>query len=119
MANFSLLKIKKLDETEIDTAIKSDSANGLVKTRMPYTKIRKKFTLTITSASTQEEFDELYALWTAVRTITPFVFDHPTEKGSGGFPKQYTVRFESPIVYGQDADVANYYSIEPIVLVEV
>ena len=119
MANFSLFKIKKVKEVESDTAIKSDSANGLVKTRIPYTKIRRDFTITPVEVSTQEEIDELLALWGTVRTVTPFVWDHPTEKDQYGNPKQYTVRFKEPIQYEQDAALHNYYTVDSFILSEV
>lgn len=118
MANFDLFKIQKVKETEIDTAIKSDSANGLVKTRLPYTKIRKEFILTPTIA-TQEELDELLALWEAVRTVTPFVWNHPSKLDAFGNPKQFTVRFKDPIQYEQDANIKNYFTVDAFTLSEV
>ena len=119
MANFSLFKIKKVKEVELDQAIKSDSANGLVKTRLPYTKIRKEFTITPIEVSTQEEIDELLALWRVVRTVNTFVWDHPTQKDQYGNPKQYTVRFKEPIQYEQDASLNNYYTVDTFTLSEV
>ena len=119
MANFDLFKIQKVKETELDTAIKSDSANGLVKTRMPYTKIRKQFTVTPIEVSTQEEIDELLALWETVRTVSPFVWNHPTKKDSYGNPKQYTVRFVDNIQYEQSANLANFYTVDSFTLAEV
>lgn len=119
MANFSLFKIKKVKEVESDTAIKSDSASGLVKTRIPYTKIRKEFTITPIEVSTQDEMDELLALWKTVRTVTPFVWDHPTQKDQYGNPKQFTVRFKEPIQYEQDAALHNYYTVDAFTLSEV
>lgn len=119
MANFSLFKIKKVKQTEIDLAIKSESASGLVKTRVPYTKIRKEFTITPIEVSTQEEIDELLALWNAVRTTSPFVWNHPTQKDQYGNPKQFTVRFKEPIQYEQDASLHNYYTVDTFTLSEV
>lgn len=119
MGNFDLFKIKKVKEVEIDTAIKSESASGLVKTRLPYTKIRKEFTITPINVSTKEEIAELISLWEAVRTVTPFTWDHPTKKDTYGNPKQYVVRFKEPIQYEQDASLANYYTVDTFTLTEV
>lgn len=119
MANFDVFQIKKIKEVEIDTAIKSDSANGLVKTRIPYTKIRKEFTVTPNTVIIQTEMDELLALWNTVRTVQPFVWNHPTKKDQYGNPKQYTVRFKEPIQYEQDASLNNYYTVDVFTLTEV
>lgn len=119
MANFSLFKIKKVKQTEIDLAIKSESANGLVKTRIPYTKIRKEFTVTPVEVSTQEEIDELLALWNTVRTTSPFIWNHPTQKDQYNNPKQYTVRFKEAIQYEQDASLNNFYTVDSFTLTEV
>lgn len=119
MANFDLFKILKVKETELDTAIKSNSANGLVKTRKPYTKIRKQFTITPIEVSTQEEIDELLTLWKAVRTITPFIWDHPTQKDEYNNPKQFTVRFNEALQYEQAANLNNFYTVDSFTLVEV
>jgi len=119
MANFDIFQIKKVKETELDTAIKSESANGLVKTRIPYTKIRKEFTVTPNTVITQEEMDELLALWEAVRTVTPFVWNHPTKKDAFNNPKQFTVRFKEAIQYEQDANLNNYYTVDAFTLSEV
>lgn len=119
MGNFSLFQIHKVKEVEIDSAIKSDSANGLVKTRLPYTKIRKEFTITPIQVSTQEEMDELLALWENVRTVVPFVWDHPTKLDAYSNPKQYTVRFKEPLQYEQDASLNNFYTVDSFTLSEV
>ena len=116
---FELLKIEKVKTKEMDTAIKSSSSNGLVKTRLPYTKIRKQFDITVTKVSTKEEVDELLGLFEAVRTITPFVFNHPTMQDSFGNPKQFTVRFKENIEVEDDANYAGYYIISPFTLEEV
>lgn len=116
---FDLLQIKRIEEKELDVAIKSTSANGLVKTRMPYTKVRKSFKVSPISLSTAEEFNELYMLYTSVRTVMPFLFDHPTIKTKSGNPVQYNVRFTEPIVWSQDASNNNYYQIEDFNLEEV
>lgn len=119
MANFDIFQIKKVKEVELDTAIKSDSANGLIKTRKPYTKIRKEFTITPNTVITQEEMDELLILWEAVRTVTPFVWNHPTKKDTFGNPKQFTVRFKEAIQYEQDASLHNFYTVDTFTLSEV
>jgi hypothetical protein len=118
MANFDILKIEKVKSKDLDTAIKSDSANGLVKTRLPYTKIRKQFTLTI-PISSEEEQQELQDLYDVVRTVTPFVWNHPTKKDINGNPMQYTVRFNGPVEIEQDGTRKGHYNIAPLVLVEV
>lgn len=119
MGNFSLFKIKKVKATEIDSSIKSTSANGLVKTRAPYTRNRKEFTVTPVEYSTQQEFNELKTLWDAVRTVTPFTWDHPTEQDAYGNPKQYIVRFKEAIQWEQDASSNNYYNVDAFTLSEV
>lgn len=116
---FALLKIEKVKSKDIDTAIKSNSSNGLVKTRLPYTKIRKQFEVTVTKVSTKEEVDELLNLFNAVRTISPFIFTHPTEKDAYGFNKQYTVRFNDNIEIENDANYAGFYLVSPFTLSEV
>lgn len=117
MANFSLLKISSVEHTDLDTAIKSSSDSGLVKTRLPFTKIRKLFTVEPVKYSTQEELDELLNLYEAVRTVTPFVFDHPTKKDQYNNPVQYTVRFRENIKYKQTANL--FYEISTFALEEV
>ncbi len=119
MANFDLLKIKNVKYTELDSAIKSKSDNGLVKTRIPYTKIRKVFTLKPVTYSTFEEFSELKNLWDAVRDVTAFVWNHPTEKDAYSNPKQSTVRFRDKIEWEQDASTNNFYQISEFTLEEV
>lgn len=112
------LPVKSIKETELDTAIKSVSANGLVKTRQPYTKIRKQFELTLPSYITEDEFNVLYNLWKAVRTVSTFVVTHPTRQ-ENGVNVQYTVRFAEAIQFSQDASHNNYYEVETIKLEEV
>lgn len=119
MGNFELFKIEKVKQTELDTAIKSDSANGLVKTRIPYTKIRKQFTITPTAVVTKEELAELRALFDAVRTVTPFIWDNPAELDSLGHPIQYTVRFSENIQFERDSNLHGYYTVDSFTLVEV
>lgn len=109
---FTLLKIEKVREEDLDTAIKSDSANGLVKTRLPYTKIRKKFTLTI-PVSKKDERDEVKGLYEANRTVLPFVFTNPDDG------QDYTVRFAEKVITELDATLANHYNIDNIILEEV
>ncbi len=116
---FELLKIEKVKTKETDTAIKSSSSNGLVKTRLPYTKIRKQFDITVTKVSTKEEVDELNDLFNGVRTINPFIFNHPDEKDSFGNPKQYNVRFRENIEIERDANFAGFYIVSPFTLEEV
>lgn len=116
---FQVLPIKRIEQKDLDTAIKSSSANGLVKTRMPYTKVRKSFTITPDKYCTQEEFDELIDLYEAVRTVSTFVFDHPTQVDQSNNPKQYVVRFTEPITYSQDGSSMNYYEINAFTLEEV
>lgn len=116
---FDIFPIKRVEQKDLDTAIKSSSANGLVKTRLPYTKIRKSFIITPDKYCTQDEFDELINLYEAIRTVGTFVFDHPTQKDLSGNPKQYTVRFAEPIVYSQDASNQNYYEVNAFTLEEV
>ena len=116
---FDLLPIKRVEQKDLDVAIKSSSANGLVKTRLPYTKIRKSFTVTPDKYCTEAEFNELNNLYEAIRTVGTFIFDHPTQKDLLGNPKQYTVRFTEPIVYSQDASMNNYYEINAFTLEEV
>lgn len=116
---FTKLPIKRIQEKDLDTAIKSNSANGLVKTRKPYTKIRKTFTVTVDKYCTKEEFDELNNLFESVRTVTPFLFTHPTKLNQAGFPMQYTVRFTENITYSQDGSSSNYYEIDAFTLEEV
>lgn len=116
---FELLKIEKVKEKDIDSAIKSTSSNGLVKTRLPYTKIRKQFDITVNKVSTEEEKNELETLFNIHRTITPFVFNHPTNKDSFGNPKQYTVRFTENIEIEVDANYKGYYVISNFTLEEV
>lgn len=116
---FELLKIEKVKTKELDTAIKSNSSNGLVKTRLPYTKIRKQFDITVTKVSTKEEVDELLNLFNTVRTITPFTFTHPTEKDAYNFNKQYNVRFRENIEVENDANFAGFYIVSPFTLEEV
>lgn len=115
---FQLLPIKRIEQKDLDVAIKSTSSNGLVKTRMPYTKVRKSFTVTPDKYCTYDEFNELYALYESVRTVTSFVFDHPTQVTLQGNPKQYIVRFTEPITYAQDGSAMNYYEINPFTLEE-
>lgn len=119
MANFDLFKIKKIKVKELDTAIKSSSDNGTVKTRAPYTKIRKSFTVTPITYSTDAEFAEFKALWDAVRTVTPFVWNHPTELNDLLLPKQYTVRFKDAPEWEQDAALGNYFQVSEFILEEV
>jgi hypothetical protein len=116
---FNVFQIQKIKEVEVDTAIKSDSANGLVKTRIPYTKIRKEFTVTPNTVIIQAEMDELLELWEAVRTVTPFVWFHPTKKDQYNNPVHYNVRFKEPIQYEQDASLNNYYTVDTFTLTEV
>lgn len=116
---FDLFPIKRVEQKDLDTAIKSTSANGLVKTRLPYTKIRKSFTITPDKYCTQTQIDELLNLYESVRTVNTFIFDHPTQKDELGNPKQYTVRFTEPIVYAQDASNFNYYEVSNFTLEEV
>lgn len=115
---FDILPIRRVEETEIDTAIKSSSANGTVKTRKPYTKIRKSFTISTAQFVTASEFLELDTLYKSVGTVTPFVFDHPTEI-KDGHPAQYTVRFTEPIKFSRDANNALYFEIADFKLEEV
>lgn len=119
MENFSLFKIEKVGETELDTAIKSDSSNGLVKTRLPYTKIRKQFTITPSSIQTKEELDELLTLYSVCRTISPFTWTHPFELDSYNNPKQYIVRFDNNLKWERDSNMHGYYSVESFTLTEV
>lgn len=116
---FNLLPIIKIEQKDLDTAIKSSSANGLVKTRKPYTKIRKQFTVSPDKYCTKVEFDELKGLYDAVGTVSTFVFDHPTERDNLDNPVQYTVRFSEPIVYSQSGNMYSYYEINAFVLEEV
>ena len=116
---FSLLKIKRIEQKDIDTAIKSTSANGTVKTRMPYTKIRKSFVITPDKYSIKEELDELISLYNTVRTVSTFIFDHPTERDLSNNPVQYVVRFTEPIIYSQDGSTHSYYEINQFTLEEV
>ena len=116
---FDIFPIKRIQDKELDVAIKSSSANGLVKTRTPYTKIRKSFTVTPDKYCTVEEFNELDMLFQSVRTVSPFLFNHPTKKDDFGNPKQYMVRFTESIVYSQDASNNKYYEVEPFTLEEV
>lgn len=116
---FDVLKIKDIEETELDVAITSDSANGLVKTRAPYTKVRKSFIISPNTYSTDDEFNEVKLLWDTVRTVLSFTFSHPTEKDSFGNPKQYTVRFKEALKWKQSASSGDFYQISPFTLVEV
>jgi len=118
MANFDLLKIAQIEDSELDSAVKSQSSNGLVKTRKRFTRIRKTFTITATIA-TQEERDEIYNLFQGVRTISSFVFDHPTEVDGGLNPIQYTVRFKENLKITQLGNKNGFYEIAPFVLEEV
>lgn len=118
MANFDLLKIENISEEDVDTDIRSKAANGLVKTRARFTKTRKKFTLKIANPTTQEEVDELKALYAINRTVTSWVFTHPTETTAGN-PTTYQVRFEKPIKITQLGAKANLFSVDDITLEEV
>lgn len=117
MANFELLKIEEIEDQDLDTDIKSTSESGLVKARRRFTKIRKQFTLNITEYSTQEEVDELRALYNVNRTVGVWEFTHPTEI-EGGSPKTYQVRFSKRIVIKQVGSKGNYYNISDITLEE-
>lgn len=111
------LPVYSIKESEIDTAIKSVSANGLVKTRMPYSKIRKSFELELPTYITEEEFQVLYTLWQSVRTISSFTVTHPTRLSSE-VNVQYVVRFSESISFKQVAP-NNYYQVDTIKLEEV
>lgn len=115
---FDILPIRRVEETDLDTAIKSTSANGTVKTRKPYTKTRKSFTISTPQFVTDEEFNELNTLYKSVGTVTPFTFDHPTEI-KDGHPAQYIVRFTEAIKFARDANNAGYYEISDFKLEEV
>lgn len=116
---FDLLMIEKIKEKDLDTAIKSTSENGTVVTRLPYTKIRKQFTITPTKVSTYEEMNEVYSLFEVVRTVSPFTFTHPSKKDVDNNPVQYTVRFKDNIEIDEDANYAGFYIVNDFVLEEV
>lgn len=118
MANFENLKFSQVQETDMDKAIKSKSENGLVKTRLPYTKIRKSFMCTPVLA-TQVEVDELTTLFNTVRSVLSFLWTHPYEEASPGVPKTYTVRFKENIKITKDGKMNGFYKIEPFTLEEV